>query len=44
MIVSMESKLKDGYAKLITYETKQNGYEWFGASPPHEALTAYGLM
>ncbi|MCS6832933.1 MAG: hypothetical protein NZ521_05125, partial [Flammeovirgaceae bacterium] len=33
-----------GYKRLITFETKENGYEWFGGTPPHEALTAYGLM
>ena len=33
-----------GYKRLISFETKENGYEWFGANPAHEALTAYGLM
>ncbi|MBP6731051.1 MAG: hypothetical protein KA149_03275 [Chitinophagales bacterium] len=36
--------LDDGYKKLAAFETKENGYEWFGAAPAHEALTAYGLM
>ncbi len=36
--------LDDGYKKLTAFETKENGYEWFGAVPAHEALTAYGLM
>ena len=36
--------LDKGYKRLVGYETKQNGYEWFGSSPPHEALTAYGLL
>ncbi|MFN8300171.1 MAG: MG2 domain-containing protein [Chitinophagales bacterium] len=36
--------LEDGYKKLVSFETKENGYEWFGAAPAHEALTAYGLM
>ena len=36
--------LDDGYKKLTAFETKENGYEWFGAAPSHEALTAYGLM
>jgi hypothetical protein len=36
--------LDEGYKKLISFETKENGYEWFGAAPAHEALTAYGLM
>lgn len=33
-----------GYKRLITFETKTNGYEWFGSSPGHESLTAYGIM
>ncbi|HEX4999890.1 MAG TPA: carboxypeptidase regulatory-like domain-containing protein [Terriglobia bacterium] len=32
------------YKRLIGFETRSNGYEWFGADPGHEALTAYGLM
>lgn len=36
--------LDHGYQRLRTFETKENGYEWFGAIPPHEALTAYGLL
>jgi alpha-2-macroglobulin-like protein len=33
-----------GYQRLVSYETKERGYEWFGANPGHEALTAYGVM
>jgi len=33
-----------GYKKLIAFESKEKGYEWFGGAPGHEALTAYGLM
>ena len=36
--------LKSGYAKLVGYECRTKGYEWFGGDPGHEALTAYGLM
>ncbi len=36
--------LDRGYKLLTGYETKQQGYEWFGKTPGHEALTAYGLM
>lgn len=35
--------LKEGYEKLISFETSSKGYEWFGESPGHEALTSYGL-
>jgi TonB-dependent SusC/RagA subfamily outer membrane receptor len=36
--------IERGYKRLIGFETKKNGFEWFGNTPPHEALTAYGLM
>ncbi len=43
--------LDRGYQKLTSFEcknpkeSKREGYEWFGgAAPPHEALTAYGLL
>ncbi len=36
--------LNRGYKRLTTFETKDKGYEWFGASPAHEGLTAYGIM
>lgn len=33
-----------GYQRLVSFETPKKGYEWFGQSPPHEALTAYGVL
>ncbi|MGX5817256.1 TonB-dependent receptor plug domain-containing protein [Chitinophaga lutea] len=33
-----------GYKKLLAFETADGGFEWFGKTPPHEALTAYGLL
>lgn len=43
--------LDRGYAKLTSFECQvpsdpsRKGYEWFGGTaPPHEALTAYGLL
>ncbi|MCB9640495.1 MAG: OmpA family protein [Myxococcales bacterium] len=36
--------LNRGYKRLVQFETQQKGFEWFGRSPGHEALTAYGLM
>ena len=43
--------LDRGYAKLTSFECAKpsapdrQGYEWFGGTaPPHEALTAYGLL
>ncbi|OED37093.1 hypothetical protein AB833_24965 [Chromatiales bacterium (ex Bugula neritina AB1)] len=43
-IAQSRELLKAGYSKLIGFESEDNGYEWFGANPAHEALTAYGLM
>lgn len=44
VIKKAEELVEKGYKKLISFETKEKGYEWFGAPPGHEALTAYGLM
>ena len=44
LVSNAEVLLEKGYKKLTSFETKQKGYEWFGGTPAHEALTAYGLM
>ncbi len=36
--------IKKGYERLISFETKEGGFEWFGHTPPHETLTAYGVL
>jgi uncharacterized protein YfaS (alpha-2-macroglobulin family) len=36
--------LNNGYKKLAGYECAGGGFEWFGKSPAHEGLTAFGLM
>jgi alpha-2-macroglobulin-like protein len=36
--------LHSGYRKLVSFESPDKGYEWFGGNPGHEALTAYGLL
>ncbi|MCD2258377.1 TonB-dependent receptor plug domain-containing protein [Psychroserpens luteolus] len=33
-----------GYKRLIGFETRKGGFEWFGKTPPHETLTAYGIL
>lgn len=51
----LERKVRElldrGYRKLTSFECQEpgkggrRGYEWFGGTaPPHEALTAYGLL
>jgi TonB-dependent SusC/RagA subfamily outer membrane receptor len=36
--------IEQGYRRLVSYETSKGGFEWFGHLPPHEGLTAYGLL
>ncbi|MBN2439732.1 MAG: hypothetical protein JXJ04_00240 [Spirochaetales bacterium] len=49
-VVSPEIELKasayinQGYQRLLTFECAGGGFEWFGNSPAHNILTAYGLM
>lgn len=33
-----------GYQKLLTFEVKDGGFDWFGRPPANRTLTAYGLM
>ena len=36
--------LTTGYQRLLGFECKGGGFEWFGQDPGHDALTAYGLL
>ncbi|HTL53087.1 MAG TPA: MG2 domain-containing protein [Planctomycetota bacterium] len=38
------AKLDASYKRLTGFECSAKGYEWFGESPGHEALTAFGLL
>lgn len=44
LVSKAEVLLEKGYKRLVGFETKEKGYEWFGGTPAHEALTAYGLL
>jgi len=44
LIARSNQMLEKGYNRLIGFECKSGGYEWFGADPGHEALTAYGIL
>ena len=44
LIKDAQDKLERGYKRLVGFECKQKGYEWFGEDPGHEALTAYGIL
>jgi uncharacterized protein YfaS (alpha-2-macroglobulin family) len=33
-----------GYQRLLSFEVRGGGFEWYGKAPAHTVLTAYGLM
>ena len=41
--LDIEQKLRRGVKKLLSFETPTGGFEWFGQSPGHATLTAYGI-
>jgi hypothetical protein len=44
LVEKARNLLEVSYKRLTGFESRSRGYEWFGADPGHEALTAYGLM
>lgn len=44
IMVRAEEYINTGYQRLLTFEVEGGGFEWFGQSPAHEVLTAYGLL
>ena len=44
LVTRSAAMLDKGYQKLISFECKNKGFEWFGSDPGHDALTAYGLL
>jgi uncharacterized protein YfaS (alpha-2-macroglobulin family) len=36
--------IAQGYQALVSYEVPGGGFEWFGQTPAHRILTAYGLL
>lgn len=39
-----EGFLTTGWQRLLTFEVRGGGFEWFGRSPANQVLTAYGLL
>jgi hypothetical protein len=36
--------ISTGYQRLLSYEVPGGGFEWFGNTPAHRILSAYGLL
>ena len=44
-VIARSNQLLDkGYSRLIGFECKNKGYEWFGEDPGHECLSAYAVL
>ncbi|MBM4070510.1 MAG: hypothetical protein FJ271_16375 [Planctomycetes bacterium] len=47
-VPAVETKAKEyihlGYQRLLGFEVKDGGFDWFGNPPANRTLTAYGLM
>ncbi|MDA1265620.1 MAG: hypothetical protein O2816_11125, partial [Planctomycetota bacterium] len=43
-VARAEALIGRGYERLISFECSSDGFEWFGADPGHEVLSAYGLL
>ncbi len=39
-----EQYINLGYQRLLSFEVKGGGFEWFGNAPANKVLTAYGLL
>jgi len=39
-----EQYINVGYQRLLSFEVKGGGFEWFGNAPAHKVLTSYGLL
>lgn len=44
LVTRSHEMLGKGHDRLVSFECTTKGYEWFGESPGHEALTAFGLL
>lgn len=42
--VKARKYINAGYQRLLTFEVSGGGFEWFGKSPAHIGLTAYGVL
>lgn len=41
---SFTPKIQVGYNKIKGYEVRGGGFEWYGGTPAHTALTAFGVV
>ena len=39
-----EAAINAGYQRLLTFEVKGGGFDWYGAAPAKTILTAYGIL
>ncbi|MBU0551648.1 hypothetical protein KKF91_02630 [Myxococcota bacterium] len=44
VLATAHQYINTGYQRLLTFESPNGGFEWFGGDPGHVVLTAYGLL
>ncbi len=42
--MKLEQAISLGYQRLLTFEVKGGGFDWYGHAPANVALTAYGIL
>jgi type II secretory pathway pseudopilin PulG len=42
--IKAQKLINAGYQRLLTFEVPGGGFEWFGRTPAHAGLTAYGIL
>ncbi len=42
--MKLEQALSQGYQRLLTFEVKGGGFDWYGRAPANTILTAYGVL
>jgi uncharacterized protein YfaS (alpha-2-macroglobulin family) len=42
--IKAEQYINVGYQRLLTFESPDGGFDWFGGAPANTVLTAYGIM
>ncbi|KAF0244401.1 MAG: hypothetical protein FD180_2522 [Planctomycetota bacterium] len=42
--MKLDEALNLGYQRLLTFEVKGGGFDWYGAAPAKTILTAYGIL
>jgi uncharacterized protein YfaS (alpha-2-macroglobulin family) len=43
LMLQIDTQIRAGIKRLLSFECKSGGFDWFGTDPGHVTLTAYGI-